>query len=78
MSDSESVDPKKVKIVNWENQAAIPKMGESETFVFSAKQSLANNISVSFNMTNNRMSQLETNLEENISANIQTAMKTHI
>jgi hypothetical protein len=31
MSDSESVDPKKVKTVNWENQTAMPKMGESET-----------------------------------------------
>lgn len=78
MSDSESVDPKKVKTVNWENQTAIPKMGESETFLFSAIQSLANNISVSFNMMNNRMNQLKTNLEEKISANIQTALKTHI
>lgn len=78
MSDSESVDPKKVKTVNWENQTAIHKMGESETFLFSAIQSLANNISVSFNMMNNRMNQLKTNLEEKISANIQTALKTHI
>jgi hypothetical protein len=36
MSDSESVDPKKVIAVNWENQTEIPKMGESETFLFSA------------------------------------------
>ena len=36
MSNSESVDPKKVKTVNWENQTAIPKTGESETFLFSA------------------------------------------
>jgi hypothetical protein len=38
----------------------MPKMVESETFLFSAIQSLANNISVSFNMMNNRMNQLET------------------
>ena len=56
----------------------MPKMGESETFLFSAIQSLANNISVSFNMMNNRMNQLETNLEEKISANIQIVLKTHI
>jgi len=36
MSDSESVDPKKVITVNCENQTEIPKMGESETFLFSA------------------------------------------
>ena len=53
ISDSESVDPKKVKTVNWENQTAMPKMGESVIFLFSAIQSLANNISVSFNMMNN-------------------------
>jgi hypothetical protein len=31
----------------------MPKMGESVIFLFSAIQSLANNISVSFNMMNN-------------------------
>ncbi|CAC5417717.1 unnamed protein product [Mytilus coruscus] len=53
-------------------------MGESETFLLSAKQNLANSISVSFNIMNSRINQLEANLEEKISANIETAMKTHI
>lgn len=53
-------------------------MSESELFLFSAIQNLANNISVSFNMVNTRMQQLETNIEEKISAKIQTALKTQI
>jgi uncharacterized protein YdcH (DUF465 family) len=53
-------------------------MTESELFMFSAIQNLANNISLSFNMMNIRMNQLERNIKEKISTNIQTAQKTQI
>ena len=51
-------------------------MTESELLMFSAIQNLANNISLSFNMMNNRMKQLETNIEEKIWTKIQRALKT--
>jgi hypothetical protein len=52
--------------------ADLPKMTESDLFIFSAIQDLANNISLSFNMMNIRMNQLERNIKEKISTNIQT------
>jgi hypothetical protein len=63
--------------MNFPSIMNCPLQGWLIDFLFSAIQSLANNISVSFNMMNNRMNQLETNLEEKISANIQTVLKTH-
>ncbi|CAC5415578.1 unnamed protein product [Mytilus coruscus] len=77
-SNTESAESKKLKTVNLETQTVLPKMGKSETFLLSAIQNLANNISVSFNIMNSRMNQLEANLEEKRSANIVTALKTHI
>ena len=53
-------------------------MAESELFMFSDIQNLANNISLSFNMMNIRMNQLERNIKEKISTKIQTALKTQI
>jgi hypothetical protein len=53
-------------------------MTESELFMFSDIQNLANNISLSFNMMNIRMNQLERNIKEKISTKIQTALKTQI
>ncbi|CAC5363218.1 unnamed protein product [Mytilus coruscus] len=86
ISGTEYCEPKKSRSTNEMNDTAlksispadIPKMRESELFLFSAIQNLANNISDSFNMVNNRMSQLETNIEEKISAKIQTVLKTQI
>ncbi|CAG2219308.1 unnamed protein product [Mytilus edulis] len=60
------------------NTNCATKNGGVETFLFSAIQNLANNISASFNMMNIHLNQLESNLEETISANIETALKTHI
>lgn len=83
VSGSDDSDAKKIRSthsteVNDIASKNIPNMSESELFLFSAIQNLANNISVSFNMVNTRMQQLETNIEEKISAKIQTALKTQI
>lgn len=71
---------KKLKSVDSGNglNMQIPKMGESELFLFSAIQNLATNITLSFNMLNEKMSQLESNLEEKISTKIQAALETKV
>ena len=83
LSSTDDVEPKKIhSTIDNEmkniSPADLPKMAESELFIFSAIQDLANNISLSFNMMNIRMNQLERNIKEKISTNIQTAQKTQI
>ena len=83
LSSTDDVEPKKIhRTIDNEmkniSPADLPKMAESELFIFSAIQNLANNISLSFNMMNIRMNQLERNIKEKISTNIQTAQKTQI
>ena len=76
-SEATEFESKKLKTTT-ENTSQIPKMGESELFLFSAIQNLANNINVSFNILNEKMNQLESNIEEKISLRIQSALKTQM
>jgi hypothetical protein len=83
LSSTDDVEPKKIhSTIDNElkniSPADLPKKAESELFMFSAIQNLANNISLSFNMMNIRMNQLERNIKEKISTKIQTALKTQI